>query len=382
MILMRAAKLSVSLLILATILAPCLACKKQAANSEEAQSNAQAASDSSSNHAPSANEQQRARAQIFHGNIGERTITMQIARAGQNFSGTYYYDSIGKNLVLKGSIDGSGNVTLQEFDESGKQTGKFKGKFGPDEFDDFVNSFSGVWTTPTGGNELSFSLTEQDNEFSGGVHIETKLISVRRRNVRAAYPQLAGGSNSSINAFNQRIAAIVMKEVRAFSSEPPSPDDNRSYFDANYTVLLGTDDIVSVEINEDFYGGGAHPDITYQTLTYDMHAGREIQLASLFKPGANYKKTLQQKSLDSINRRIKQAEQQDAQAGQQQESVSLSPDELGDISGWAMTPKGLIVYYDLPHVIAAFDRAFIPYSELSDMLDPNGPAAKFARSGR
>ncbi len=383
MILMKAQKIFVTLLLLATLFAPGLACRKQtSSNANEVQAIANV--EPSLNQGTNVNTAQHGEQQFFHGNIGERSVTMQLSRAGQNLSGTYYYDGIGKNLTLKGTVDAEGNATLQEFDENGKQTGKFKGKFGHDEDYDFQYTFSGTWTNPAGGGETTFSLTEQDVKFSGGLRIETKLISERRFHLRAAYPQLVGASRPAINIFNQKIAAMVMKEVRAFSAEPPPPNGNNIYFDGNYTMLLGDDDIVSVLLNEEFYYGGAHPDVAFQTLTFDLRNAREIQLASLFKPRSNYKKVLQQKTLDSINRSIKRAEQQDAQppAQQQQENPGLSLDELGEISGWAMTRNGLLIYHDLPHVIAAFDLAFIPYSELSGVLDPNGPAAKFANRSR
>lgn len=336
----------------------------------------------SSNQGANVNTVQRAEQQFFHGNVGERSVTMQLGRSGQNLSGTYYYDGIGKNLTLKGTVDADGNATLQEFDENGKQTGKFTGKFAHDEDNDFEYTFSGTWTKPSGGGETSFSLTEQDVKFSNGLRIETKLISERRFHLRATYPQLVGVNSPAVTAFNQRIAAMITKEVRAFTSEPLPPNGNQVYFDGNYTMLLGDDDIVSVLISEDTFFGGAHPNVSFLTLNFDLRAGREIQLASLFKPGSHYKNALQQKSLELMNRRIREDAQREAQQGHQQEELpSFSQEELGDIYGWAMTRNGLIIYHDLPHVIAAFDLAFIPYSELSSVLNPNGPAAKFANRG-
>ena len=54
----------------------------------------------------------------------------------------------------------------------------------------------------------------------------------------------------------------------------------------------------------------------------------------------------------------------------------ISTEQLSELSGWAMMPKGLVVYFDFPHVIAVFDRTFIPYSVLNEYLKPSGPAAR------
>jgi len=47
------------------------------------------------------------------------------------------------------------------------------------------------------------------------------------------------------------------------------------------------------------------------------------------------------------------------------------------LSGWGLTPKGLIVYFDFPHVIAFFDKNLVPYSVVKQYLKPNGPTARF-----
>jgi hypothetical protein len=55
----------------------------------------------------------------------------------------------------------------------------------------------------------------------------------------------------------------------------------------------------------------------------------------------------------------------------------ISTDQLTEVSNFALTPKGIIVYFDFPHVMAYFDKNFVPYSVVKQYLKPNGPAAKF-----
>ena len=66
---------------------------------------------------------------LFRGTIGDAKVEMDIKREGDNLSGSYYYLKSGSSnrLILKGKVSGDGSFTMQESDETGKQTGEFKG---------------------------------------------------------------------------------------------------------------------------------------------------------------------------------------------------------------------------------------------------------------
>jgi hypothetical protein len=70
---------------------------------------------------------------------------------------------------------------------------------------------------------------------------------------------------------------------------------------------------------------------------------------------------------------------QDKRAPEPQEAPPVSEEQLTEISAFAVTPRGLMIYYDLPHVIAAFDRNFVPYSAVKNFLKPDGAAAALAK---
>ena len=67
-------------------------------------------------------------AKYFKGSIGSSLgLQMKLIRTGDQLSGSYFYQKIGKRIDLRGNVDKDGNLTLEEFDQSGKQTGLFKG---------------------------------------------------------------------------------------------------------------------------------------------------------------------------------------------------------------------------------------------------------------
>src|SRR5690349_16753987 len=60
----------------------------------------------------------------FKGSIGASLdLQMKLVREGDQLTGSYYYQKIGTPITLRGTVDKDGNLTLQEFDGTGKQTG-------------------------------------------------------------------------------------------------------------------------------------------------------------------------------------------------------------------------------------------------------------------
>jgi len=42
------------------------------------------------------------------------------------------------------------------------------------------------------------------------------------------------------------------------------------------------------------------------------------------------------------------------------------------MNAWGFSPKGFVVYFDFPHVIAVFDKTIVPYSVVAQHAKPNG----------
>src|SRR6266850_2810795 len=90
-----------------------------------------------------------AETKFFKGSIGSALgLQMKLVREGDNLSGSYFYQKVGKKIDVRGNVDKDGNVTLEEFDSSGKQTGLFKGVWTQDGNGSI--EISGNWTKPGG----------------------------------------------------------------------------------------------------------------------------------------------------------------------------------------------------------------------------------------
>jgi hypothetical protein len=309
---------------------------------------------------------------IYRGSLGNRHIQMRLNIQGNNVSGTYSYDGIGEDLKLVGHIDQQGRLELAE-SANGKQTGKFtcKRKLGDETYPECS------WSKPDGTREAYVTLEEQFIVFTNGLQITPKTISNRRTGVGVSYPQLtsSGALSPGAQSFNRRILALTQAAIKDFS-----PIDGHGSFDTNYNVLLATDDLISIEMAEYYDGGGAHPNERLWSLTYDLPGNKELKFEDLFKPGSDYNAAIAKYVVADIDRRAAAIEQESARnegrkPNPRDQSI-VSMEQLSELSGWAMTPKGLVVYFDFPHVMAVFDRTFIPYSVVNEYLKPDGPAAR------
>jgi hypothetical protein len=310
----------------------------------------------------------------YRGSVGGNHIQMSLTFNGSNVTGTYSYDRVGQDIKLTGRLDSEGKLELTEFGDKNKPTGKFSCKR---PFTDPIDREC-YWSKPDGSGEAFVSINEQNLAFTGGLQIVPKLITNRAKGILVSYPQLASSGTLSPAAqkFNRRMLAMTQKAISEFA-----PIDGKGSFDTNYTVQLGTNDLVSVEMMEYSDGGGAHPNDAWWALTYDLAADKELKFEDLFKPGSEYINAIAKYLTDDINRRAIELENDNARRENRQPTKQdeplISTDQLTEVSDFALTPKGIVIYFDFPHVIAYFDKNFVPYSIVKQYLKPNGPASRF-----
>ena len=311
---------------------------------------------------------------LYRGSVGGRNIEMRLTVQGTSATGTYSYDGIGESLNLTGRLDGHG-LQLSEFVNK-KQTGKFVCK---KSLDDPIDSDC-MWSRPDGSHEAFVWLGEQNVEITNGFKIVPKTIANRRLGVSVSYPEIMNGVKAlpaGASGFNRRVYTLTQAAIKEFA---PGDEPGRNAFQTNYSVLLATNDLISVEMREYSDSGGAHPNDRFWSVTYDLAANKEIAFESLFKPDRDYKMAIAKYVAADIDKRADVLEQEEAKLENRQpkprdESI-VSVEQLSEVSDWGMTPQGLVIYFDFPHVMAVFDKNFIPYSAIKDYLKPNSPAAR------
>jgi hypothetical protein len=329
----------------------------------------------------------------FKGSIGSTLdLQMKLVRTGDQLAGSYFYQKIGTRIDVRGNVDKDGNLTLEEFDKSGKQTGLFKGLWSIDSSDGLA-TVAGNWSKPPGEKDsdkkTAFSVHEEPIAFTGDVDLVAKQIKESNKKlmyeIDARYPQLTGGSNPNFEKFNQVARAFVTKEVAGFKKEmtPAEGDEPRpegsmgSDLNVSYDVAVAQDDLISVQFSVgSYYQGAAHPNTMTQVVNYDLKNGKQLKLADLFKPGAKYLQAIANYSIADLK---KQAKEKGLEAGEIENGASAN---AKNYQSWTITRKGLGINFDAYQVgpyAAGPQFVLVPYSNLKDLINPDGPVGQFAK---
>lgn len=327
---------------------------------------------------------------FFRGRIATLPIEMQLVRDGDRLTGTYFYPRVGKNIALSGTVDSSNNVTLTESDDSGKQTGIFKGKWqtAADSPDPSIFEIEGKWSRADGSKQTQFIVTQQPYEFTGNVQVTTKVIKDANKQklytVTAEYPQIEG--DSRFDGFNREARALVTKNVAAFKTAETedmdtsytSTENETSTLDTSYDFHYASDNLISVAFSEDSYSRGrAHGNQVTEVLNYDLKSGKKLALADLFKDKSKYLGVIASYCQKDLKERAKKPDSM------------VMPDLIESGAGpkadnyraWNITKKGLWITFD-PYQVAAYaggpQYILVPYSVLKDIIKPDGPIGAYA----
>lgn len=332
----------------------------------------------------------------FKGSIGTSLdLQMKLVRTGDQLAGSYFYQKVGTRIDVRGNVDKDGNLTLDEFDPNGKQTGVFKGIWTVDQKDGLI-TLAGNWSKPASekgsDKKTAFSVHEEPITFTGDVDLVAKQIKENNKKlnyeIAAQYPQLTGGNNPNLEKFNQAARAAVTRKVAGFkkdmapeageNTEETRPEDSMgSDLTISYTVVLAQDDLVSVDFEvSSYFQGAAHPNSYSETFNYDLKNGKQLKLADLFKPGAKYLQAIANYCIADLK---KQATEKGLMAEEIEKGAAAKADNY---QGWTITRRGLGIYFD-PYQVGPYAAGpqfvLVPYSDLKDLISPEGPAGQFAK---
>jgi len=366
------------------------ACRKQPAQRQQSANNAAMTQD-----APITGVATNGEKFYFRGTIADNLrIEMTLLREGERLTGSYFYPKVGKNIALSGTIDKDGNVSISESDDSGKQTGVFKGKWksATDSPDPDLNEIDGKWSRPDGSKETAFLVSQQPIEFTGAARFAPKVIKEANKEkhykVDAEYPQVEG--DARFDKFNREARSLITKDVAAFktaeTAEPAEPanvlaDEAReSSLDIGYQIRFASDDLISVEFTESTYeAGAAHPNSSTTVLNYDVKNGKKLALADLFNAKANYLSAISSYCIKELKDRSKKDKDSMIDDEMMKSGAAARADNY---RAWAITKKGLWITFD-PYQVAAFaagpQHVLVPYAALKDLIKPDGPVGSFAK---
>ncbi len=322
-------------------------------------------------------------------------IEMTLLRDGERVSGTYFYPKVGKNIELSGMIDKDGNLELREKDDSGKETGVFKGKWKaavePNELG--MANIAGKWSKPDGSKETTFELTQQPIDFSAAAaRFVPKVIKETNKQahyqLEVIYPQIEG--DARFDKFNKEVRAMITKNVAAFkTSETANETDigtdipaetQTSTLDSDYEIRLASDDLISIELSESAYSrGAAHPNSYTAVVNYDVRNGKKLTLVDLFNPKSNYLKAISDFSIKDLKQQSKKDKDSMLSDDMIQSGASARADNF---NAWTITKQGLWITFD-PYQVAPYaagpQQVLVPYTALKDLIKTDGPISVFVQ---
>lgn len=375
------------------------ACRKQAGSQQNVNSSEPVTHDEPIGGAAPTGEKSYFRGTITTG-TGDLKIEMMLVRDGDRLTGAYFYPKVGKNIAFSGTVDKGGSVDLRESDESGKETGIFKGKWQPatDSPDPSLNEIEGKWSKPDGTKETAFLVRQQPIEFTADVRVVPKVIKETNKEkhytIDAEYPQIEG--DARFEKFNREARSLITKVVAAFktveaaetaetaeASEPGSvlADEAReSSLDVGYEIRYATDELISVEFRQDTYSGGAaHPNNSTSVLNYDVKSGKKLTLADLFNPKSNYLAVISAYCIKALKDQSKKVNDSMLDDGMLKSGASPRADNY---RAWSITKKGLWITFD-PYQVASYaqgpQHVLVPFSALKEITKPDGPVAGLAK---
>ncbi len=322
-------------------------------------------------------------------------IEMTLLRDGERVSGTYFYPKVGKNIELSGMIDKDGNLELRVKDDSGKETGVFKGKWKaavePNELG--MANIAGKWSKPDGSKETTFELTQQPIDFSAAAaRFVPKVIKETNKQahyqLEVIYPQIEG--DARFDKFNKEVRAMITKNVAAFkTSETANETDigtdipaetQTSTLDSDYEIRLASDDLISIELSESAYSrGAAHPNSYTAVVNYDVRNGKKLTLVDLFNPKSNYLKAISDFSIKDLKQQSKKDKDSMLSDDMIQSGASARADNF---NAWTITKQGLWITFD-PYQVAPYaagpQQVLVPYTALKDLIKTDGPISVFVQ---
>jgi hypothetical protein len=195
--------------------------------------------------------------------------------------------------------------------------------------------------------------------------------------IKAELPVLAGSQDPRVNNFNVEMRAVLDEAVATFKQNlaelTPTPNATTSTFEMRYNVLSRPGNLISLKFDtQTYYSGAAHPGDTSRTITYDLEAGKELNLSDLFQPNTDYLTPLSKYCIEELGTR----------------DIGFQGFELGataspeNYRNWNITADGLMITFDEYQVApyaAGPQTVVVPYSELTSLIRMDGPLAQYAQ---
>lgn len=190
-----------------------------------------------------------------------------------------------------------------------------------------------------------------------------KDVQINTPPVKVTYPKVSGLSNPFVQvAVNEKIYALVYSMI----NEQFKNFENIVEMVGIYEVELNQEGLLSISFeNYTYWYHAAHGMTIKRSITLDLCTGETYIFKQLFVPGSDY--------ISRLNEIVKE------QITEQEIPLIEDFETIDRDQEYYLTPNALVIYYQLyrytPYAYG-FLKFEIPYSEISDIINPSGPIAR------
>jgi hypothetical protein len=346
----------------------------------------------------------------FEGKIGDSlNIQMNLTRMDSVLDGNYYDNDISEPICFQyySYIRDDGTIHIEEeggYDEQYNTiiTGIFDGKFTSQ------GEITGTWLSPDSSESYDFVLNENYPAGSGKFEIK----QMHKDYGKSDYSDYAASSELSypvmidfpdqtvqqkINSFitdfyvngsmqgdngyadiNDRMESFIDDYRNDIEADSELFKDYKPIYEDNQftSIAYNSDSIISLEISEYIFTGGAHGNSSFALFSFNLVNGEQITLDDIFK--GNYKP-----ELNKVGERIFREHYQ-ADSSQSLYDQGF----FGFENGFALNEnfdlyKGGIKFQFNPYEAGAYvlgaPEVFIPWSEIRDIIRDDSPLRNLLR---
>jgi hypothetical protein len=170
----------------------------------------------------------------------------------------------------------------------------------------------------------------------------------------------------------REIATAFMERFDSY--EDDNDDHHQTWFsDIKMHVLLQRPGFISLQLNNIYYLGGAHPNSMYLYLNYDLKTHKVVKLEPLLKPGSMPK-------LNAIAEKIFRKNEGLAPTAPLTNGYFFEKDTFKLNDNFTITTTGLqFLYnpYEIKPYVSGRTVLTIPFSEIKDMIKENSLLSTF-----
>jgi hypothetical protein len=167
----------------------------------------------------------------YEGIIGNNMpIQMSVYQFGKDIVGSYFYDSQKKEIKLKGKA-GEKEIVLYEYDETGKNTGIFKGTMNT------VDKIEGTWISADNKKSYPFTLSLV-SVITGAEYGKRYAVAVGTESDQDVENFISKIQNYVVNSNSKQLAEQVAYPIRVKVNNKVIQIENEDDFIKNYDKIF------------------------------------------------------------------------------------------------------------------------------------------------